>query len=81
LLHSAHLDLHGVSWDKRRGKRGSHHLLIHVDQHVFVDVGLEGRRIAPVGMEGILVEPYLELWGGGEKRRRRQMSISKAQAP
>jgi len=32
-------------------------------------------------MEGILVEPYLELRGGGEKRRRRQMSISKAQAP
>ena len=41
------------------------HFLVHVDQHIFVDLDLEGRGFGFVSMEGVVVKPNGEWLGGG----------------
>ena len=41
------------------------HFLVHIDQHVFVDLDVERRGFGLVCMEGIVMKPDGEWLGGG----------------
>ena len=45
------------------------HFLVHVDQHILIDLDVEGRGFGLVPMESVVVEPDCEWLGGGRSFR------------